>query len=152
MLVASLDIRSLLNPLKNTAISDLTDTRNIDVFALTETWITPSAIPSQLRNATPSGFFLVSHLRIAPANHSNVVGGGTAFLLRDSVVIVKSPPCPTFKTCELSVVTLKLLHSKLTIFNAYRPPPATTKTRKSMPFSLFLRELNTFIFCGQHSS
>jgi len=30
-----MNIRSLLNPLKYTAISDLADTRNIDVFALT---------------------------------------------------------------------------------------------------------------------
>jgi len=51
----------------------------------------------------------------------------------------------TFNTFELSSVTLKLLHSKLTILNVYRSPPATTKTRKSMPFSLFLSELNTFI-------
>jgi len=33
----------------------------------------------------------------------------------------------------------------LTIFNVYRPPRATTKTRMAMPFSLFLREFNTFI-------
>jgi len=143
--LCTLNIRSLLNPLKYTAISDLADTRNIDVFALTETWITSSATPSELRNATPSGFFLLSYPRTAPANHAHVVGGGTAFLLRDSAVIIKSPPCPTFKTFELSSVTLKLLHSKLTIFNVYRPPPATTKIRKSMPFSLFLSELNTFI-------
>jgi len=48
--ICTLNIRSLLNPLKYTAMSDLADTRNIDVFALTETWITPSATPSELRN------------------------------------------------------------------------------------------------------
>jgi len=58
-------------------------------------------------------FFHLSYPRIAPANHAHVVGGSTAFLLRDSAVIIKSPPCPTFKTFELSSVTLKLLHSKL---------------------------------------
>jgi len=77
------------NPLKYTVISDLADTRNINVFALTETWITSSATPSELRNATPSGFFLISHPRIAPANHAHVDGGGTAFLPQDSAVIVK---------------------------------------------------------------
>jgi len=105
--ISTLNIRSLLNPLKYTAISDLADTHNIDVFALTETWITPFATPSELRNATPSGFFLVSHPRIAPANHAYFVGGCTAFLLRDSAVIVKSPPCPTFKTFELSSLLLQ---------------------------------------------
>jgi len=98
-----------------------------------------------LLNATPLGFFLVRHPRIAPANHAHVVGGGTTFLLQDSAVTVKSSPCPTLKTFELSSVTLKLLHSKPTIFNGYRHPPATTKTHKPKPFSLFLSELNTFI-------
>jgi len=55
-----------------------------------------------------------------------------------SAVIVKSPAYSIFKTFELSSVSLKLLHSKLTIFNVYHPPPATTKTRKSMPFSLYI--------------
>jgi len=113
-------------------------------FTIRCRWLGHAADYAELCNATPSSFFLVSHPRIAPANHAHVVGGGTAFLLRDSAVIVKSPPCPTFKTFELTSVTLKLLHSsKLTIFNVYRPPRATTKTRKSMPFSLFLSKLNT---------
>ena len=51
--LCTLNIRSLLNPLKYTAIADLAETRNIDVFALTETWITPSATSAELRNATP---------------------------------------------------------------------------------------------------
>jgi len=38
---------------------------------------------------------------------------GCSFLLRDSAVIVKSPPCLTFKTFELSSVTLKFRHSIL---------------------------------------
>jgi len=82
---------------------------------------------------------LLPHLKfaIAPANHVHVVREGTAFLLRDSAVIVKSPPCPTFKTFVLSSVTLELLHSKLTSLNVYCHPPANTKTRKSMPFLSF---------------
>jgi len=143
--VCTLNIRSLLNPLKYTAISDLAQTRNIDVFALTETWITPSATSAELRNATPPGFFLISNPRTAPTTHANVVGGGTAFLLRDSAVIVKSPPCPSFKSFEVSSVTLKLLQSKLTVFNVYRPPATTTNTRKSVPFSVFLGELDSLL-------
>ena len=55
--VCTLNIRSLLNPLKYTAIADLAETRNIDAFALTETWITPSATSAELRNATPRASF-----------------------------------------------------------------------------------------------
>ena len=137
--VCTLNIRSLLNPLKYTAIADLAETGTIDVFALTETWITSSATSAELRNAFPPGFFLISNPRTAPATHAHVVGGGTAFLLRNSFVIVKSPPCPVFKSFELSSVTLKLLHSNLTVYNVYRPPPATTKTANlyySLSFSV----------------
>jgi hypothetical protein len=77
--------------LKYTAIADLAETRTIVVFALTETRITPSATSAELRNATPPGFFLIRNPRTAPATHAHVVGGGTAFLLRDSSVIFKSP-------------------------------------------------------------
>ena len=45
----------------------------------------------------------------------------------------------------MSSVTLKLHNSKLTVFNVYRPPPASTKSRKSVPFSLFLAELDTLL-------
>jgi len=43
---------------------------------------------------------------------------------------------------ELQSVTLKLLHSKLIVYNVYRPSPAITKTNKSVPFSVFLSELD----------
>ena len=43
------------------------------------------------------------------------------------------------------MVTLKLLHSKLTVYNVYRPPPAATKIRKSVPFSVFLSELDSLL-------
>ena len=37
----------------------------------------------------------------------------------------------------MSAVTLKLFRSNLTIFNVYRPPPATTKSSKPVPFLIF---------------
>ena len=40
----------------------------------------------------------------------------------------------------MSTVTLKLSTSNLTIFNAYRPPPTTTKSREPVPFSDFLTD------------
>jgi len=66
-----------------------------------------------LPRASYSSAILVLHL---PTMHMLSVE-----VPRDSAVIIKSlAPCPTFKTFELSSVTLKLLHSKLTIFNVYR--------------------------------
>jgi len=45
----------------------------------------------------------------------------------------------------MSAITLKLFSSNLTVFNVYRPPPATTKTRKPVHFSDFLTDLYTFL-------
>jgi len=45
----------------------------------------------------------------------------------------------------MSSVTLKLFSSNLNVFNVYRPPPDTTKTRKSVSFSDFLSDLDTLL-------
>jgi hypothetical protein len=42
--LCTLNIRSLTNPAHYTALSDLVDTYNIDLFALSETWISPSRL------------------------------------------------------------------------------------------------------------
>ena len=143
--VCTLNIRSLLNPLKYTAISDIAETHHIDLFALTETWITSSATSAELLNATPPGFTLISCPRPAPSTKSHIVGGGTAFLIREPAILLTAPT-QCFKSFEMSSITLKLFSSNLTIFNVYRPPPATTKTRKPVPFSDLLTDLG-ILFC-----
>jgi len=55
--VCTLNICSLLNPLEYTYIADLAESRHIDLFALTETWITSSSIGAELSNATPPAWF-----------------------------------------------------------------------------------------------
>jgi len=138
---------TLLDPLKYTAISDLTESRNINIFALIETWITPSA---KFCNATPLGIFLICNPRTTPTTHAHVVGGGIAFLLRDSAVIVKSSPCPVFKSFELSSVTLKPRHNKLAVYIIYRPPPTTTKTHKCVPLFVFSQCTRLFTHSLRH--
>ena len=54
-----------------TAIFDLAQSRNVDLFALTETWITSSAKSAELRSATPPGFSLISCPRPAPPNSTS---------------------------------------------------------------------------------
>jgi hypothetical protein len=55
--LCTLNIRSLTNPVHYTALSDLVDTYNIDLFALSETWISPSTTAAELFDAIPAGFF-----------------------------------------------------------------------------------------------
>ena len=140
--VCTLNIRSLVNPVHYTALADFANSHHIDLFALTETWISPSTTSAQLHDATPPGFSLISLPRsVSSSNTSNIVGGGTAFLVKDSCTILPSPT-RTFKSFEMLSVTLKLVNSKLTVFNIYHPPPSSAKSRLSAPFSQFLKDLN----------
>jgi hypothetical protein len=51
----------------------------------------------------------------------------------------------TFKSFEISTVTFKLPHSKLTLFNIYRPPSSFAKSRDAASFSQFLEDFQTLI-------
>jgi len=47
-------------PAHSTALSDLIDTHNPDLFCLTETWIKPTTTASELLNCTPPHYSLLS--------------------------------------------------------------------------------------------
>ena len=153
--LCTLNIRSFTNPLHSTAISDIAQSEKISLFALTETWITPSTTFSELSAATPPNYTLISFPRpVSPANiKKTVVGGGTAFLLLNTFTIISSTS-KIFKSFEMSSITIKSFSSKLTIFNIYRnhylPHTASTKSpnktsRPTVPFSDFLTDFSTLI-------
>ena len=145
--ICTLNIRSLTNQLHFTALADLALTHHINLFALSETWVTPSTTFSELSEATPPEFSLISTPRpVSPNNQKKkIVGGGTAFLIHDSSTIV-STSSEIFKSFELSSITIKLLKSKLTVFNIYRNHYQTnTSTHDPVPFSDFLIDFQTFI-------
>jgi hypothetical protein len=60
--LCTLNIRSLTNPVHYTALSDLADNYNIDLFALTEIWISPSTTAAELFDTTPPGFLSLAIL------------------------------------------------------------------------------------------
>ena len=145
--ICTLNICSLTNQLHYTALADLAHTHNINLFALSETWVTPSTTISELSEATPPEFSLISTPRpVSPTNEKKkIVGGGTAFLIHNSSTIV-STSSEIFKSFELSSITIKLLKSKLTVFNIYRNHYLTnTSSHDPVPFSDFLIDFQTFI-------
>jgi hypothetical protein len=80
----------------------LADTYNIDLFAFTETWISPSTTAAELFDATPYGFSLISNPRpVSTTKISSIVGGGTAFLIchPDSLI---ATPSYSFSSFEIS--------------------------------------------------
>jgi len=86
--MCTLNIRPFTNPLHETAIADLAyrPTRNIDVFALTETWISPNTTSDQLFDVIPITFINTPHLV-----SDSIVGDGTAFLLREPSKLLSTP-------------------------------------------------------------
>ena len=153
--LCTLNIRSLTNPLHITALSDLAETEKINLFALTETWVTPSTTFAELSDATPPNYNLTSFPRpVSPVNiKKSIIGGGTAFLLQNSFNII-STSSKIFKSFEMSSITIKLFSSKLTVFNIYRnhylPHTASSKSptktsRPVVPFSDFFSDFSTLI-------
>jgi len=75
--ICTLNVRSFTNPLQYTAIADLADTHYIDIFALTETWISPNTTFVRLFDAIPSGFTFINTPRpVSDSLTSSIVGGG----------------------------------------------------------------------------
>jgi len=85
--VRTLNICTLLNPLKFPAVSDLAESRHIDLFALAEMWMTSSSTRAELFNATPV-FTFISCPRPRPTIFTKyrVVGGGAAFHIREPAI------------------------------------------------------------------
>ena len=81
----------MLNSQCITALNDLTDNYNPDVLALTETRARSTSKPAELIDATPPGYSLFSAPRFSSSHPSKPISaGGTAFLLKESVLIHNS--------------------------------------------------------------
>ena len=118
------------------------ETHHPNIIALTETWINKSSTPSELANE----LHLATLYLVTPAPKKNHIsdkslGGGTAFLILDSISIILHPP-HNYKAFECSSVTLKLPSSTLTVLNIYCPP---TSSKYAQPISVFLDEFQTFL-------
>jgi len=78
--MCTLNIRSFTNPIHYTVIADLADTHYIDVFANTETWLSPNTTSAQLFDAIYCGFTFVNAPRhVSDLFTSSIIGGDAAF-------------------------------------------------------------------------
>ena len=140
--LCTLNIRSILHPLHSAAISGFIDSHHPDLFSLTETWIKPTTTSTELAHITPPNYTFLSFPRNCKNNTSSAItGGGIGFLIREPFVQLPSS-LPQFSSFESSSVTLKLPHSKLSVFNIYRPPLSSPFSK---PYSVFLEEFNSFL-------
>jgi len=70
--MCTLYIRAFTYTLHYTAIAGFAYTYNIDVFALTETWIAPYTISAQLFDAIPCGFTFINTPRPVPDSYNKI--------------------------------------------------------------------------------
>ena len=111
-----LNVRSAQN--KPCLIADFIVENEMDVLALTETWLKETDLTQSdtVSEMTPSGY------RCLHVPRSRGKGGGVGILFRSCVSVKQASPS-TFKTFENIHVSLKAGSSHFNIYVTYRPPP-----------------------------
>ena len=130
-----INARSVKN--KTTAISNYITDNDLDIIAVTETWLGSDGRDCVVEgNMCPSGFKLVH----VPRSHMR--GGGVALIYKENLNIVQTP-CKTYVSFELIEVKISPSHGKcFTISVIYRPPPSL---KNGLNFQLFLKEFGDFV-------
>ena len=113
------NIRSIRN--KSAAISQLLVSHGMDLFGLTETWLTPSETDSFMKEITPSGY--VFHHR----PRSKHGGGGVGYFFREYLdcSIIKTG---IFDSFEHTVLNCKINDVHYNFICIYRPPNSPTSS------------------------
>ena len=111
--------RSVKN--KTAAVSDLVSSKNIDILALTETWLREDETNYLLSDVTPGGFCLAHKPR------NKKCGGGVAFMV-SSLVKFSPFPIPSFSSFESIAIKTDFCGTTSVFICIYRPPGHPTET------------------------
>jgi Endonuclease/Exonuclease/phosphatase family len=106
-----------------------------DLFAITETWLTPNSPQPTLNSLTPPGYSLLHNPRLTGT------GGGVGLLYK-SHLHIKPAAIPSFPSFESLCVILALPSTSITILIIYRPP-SLSKSNFYLDFSTLLESLST---------
>ena len=127
-----LNVRSIKN--KAMAVRDLVVDQDIDILALTETWLRPGNIDDvEIRTLCPTGYRFLH----VPRGHSR--GGGVGLLFKDTLQI-NSHITDTFTTFELMDIHFRSLQS-IRVLLIYRPPDNTSCVLFLEEFSVLLEQI-----------
>ena len=139
-----LNVRSIKN--KTMAVKDFVVDQDIDILALTETWLRPGNIDDvEIRTLCPTGYRFLH----VPRGHSR--GGGVGLLFNDTLQI-NSHITDTVKTFELMDIHFRTLQF-IQVLLIYRPPDNTSSMLFLEEFSLLLEKIMTestghLLICG----
>ncbi|XP_068749335.1 uncharacterized protein [Montipora capricornis] len=122
-----LNSRSVWN--KTLSLKDLTVDRNIDVFAVTETWLAKETDEFIIHDLCPTGYEFYNVPRVSS------VGGGIGVMHKTVVCLEKHPGIVTsFQSFEFMDVLLKHSSSCLRLVIVYRPQTMTDGTSSTAKF------------------
>ncbi|XP_068675718.1 uncharacterized protein [Montipora foliosa] len=116
------------------AVKDFVVDQDIDILALTETWLRPGNIDDvEIRTLCPTGYRFLH----VPRGHSR--GGGVGLLFKDTLQI-NSHITDTFKTFELMDIHFRTLQF-IRVLLIYRPPDNSSTMLFLEEFSLLLEQI-----------
>ena len=133
--VAVINARSVRN--KTTTITECITDHNIDILAITETWLKKNSDKPIIAAMTPSGYSFVN------APRASGRGGGVGVIHRDELSCKQLPPSNNV-TFEMIRTRFSGTTSKtFNIFTIYRPPSSAKTPRPMADFYIELEHLLT---------
>lgn len=137
--LALLNSKSVKN--KALVIKDYIVEHNIDLLALTETWLRPGdEDQSVINEICPSGYNLLHVPRVSRA------GGGAGLMYKACFKIVeKSLDCPSFASFEHILLSLRYSSINITLVIVYRPPQNKHNSSATLFFDEFPRFLERLV-------
>ena len=134
-----LNARSIRN--KTTDILDHVQQHDIDIVAMTETWLSNKDADLPVMQAlTPQGYSFIHHPR------SKRRGGGIGILRKDYIKATGKHTFNRIRSCEAMSVKLTYHAKSITLLVIYRPPPTSKNGSSAADFlSEFSDILDTYI-------
>ena len=133
--VAVINARSVRN--KTTTLTECITDHNIDILAITETWLTKNSDKPIIAAMTPSGY------SFANAPRASGRGGGVGVIHRDELTC-KQLPRTNNVTFEMIRTQFSSTTSKtFNMFTIYRPPSSAKTPRPMADFYIELEQLLT---------
>ena len=134
-----LNCRSVSN--KTIAIADLITSRDVDIMAITESWLGTVIDKQILRELVPKGYS-ISHVPRA----SGCKGGGVALIFKNSIQLSKPRDISDHKFTQFELIHRQLelvnAHKCIDIFVVYRPPPSK---KNCLSLTEFFEEWTEFL-------
>ena len=127
--------RSINNKVEE--IIDTIITNDIDVLAITESWLADTSTPSPAIVQILKG---LHNFNFNSQPRPDKRGGGICVLFKDSLTVTKNP-IPAFESFELLDLTIKFNQDLIRLATVYRPPNAG----KTASPTNFLSEFSTYL-------